>query len=1628
MNPTLHYQRYCWHMPAFYYKKTSLFLVCFILFVFFSLQTNANHSNNHFFYKKSNTSTSLGLNPSAMVCNDLLNLTLNHKCEAGISIDHLLEAPSFGANIYYTLQLNYENEDLLSTTRIIGSPTTGTTAEDLAFPNIYGNSINEILTPGQRLTYMVKRFTSTIDNNNNPIEIEESCWGYLIVEDKNGPVCQLAMEEELLINYDIDCDNIIENNVNDPSGIDDLKDEYILCTLIEKNGIRPYFDILEAHDADLNDNGIFGESGIDVEGDFADCSGIDYIYFDDEYWQICDLNDAIGLPIDESRFNPQLFEVIEVYKRTWFAVDQLGYTSDEPCSQYVFALRPKASQIILEEEIISPCEIGESELVPYFTVNQHIEHNGTGSDGPDFEGDKPYFLPSNGISCKYSVSFHEDEPIQLCATAYKKSRHWTIANCCNGDLIYDEFTQLMKVSDEIGPNIWLDADQDGAIDLDADGEPILADGAVFTLNTSFFNCFADGNIWTLLTSDNCAPDQAEIFNVRVERVPTSPHDHFFFVHEFPNGGNLVDELPADAADIEFSEGRYFLHYFAQDDCGNVSTAILTMFIEDERAPVAVCNDELNVTLTNFEGNLLARVEAEDLDDTSEDNCKSLGYLVRSHDNTDTIDDDWGAFAQFSCEDVDKEDLKVELLVFEDRNQDGNFIDVVNNATGFNAPDGIDDIDNGLSSTCWTFVNVEDKAFPVITCEDKVIDCDDVNLEALRQNSFTEDTDGDALADAYYWPPTFFGGCFNTTNSQLNLSILDLDYNEDCNYGTFIRRWTISKIIDGTAHSASCDQTVTVHYKADWTMTFPRDVLIECTPEAIEIPEAANINDILINDGCTQWGMEVQDETFDIVGQDGEGACFKIIRTYQFINTCTWDPTNTEIAVVNRPEGLLENNPVQLRHRSRDFGYNDFGDEDDDDPYNEIISEMDITDAVLPPSPTPTNIDDDDGALVLIDNDFSAGDDPQGTIFLFQRQYNERINDNDNVLGVYAENYGYFAYRQVIKIKDSQAPIISPLDDLILCDTMGLCGVDVTLFAPEIEECRTTYLTFYTITNEDGTVVDEGEFPIGAMETDSLALGFFPLGNYEVSYQVFDGCGNQTVENFQLSINDCKAPTAYCLFLLSVDLSSEGLVELWAEDFDAGSFDACCEPIHFSFNEAGDSTSVQFTCDDVGSNPIDLWASDACGNSAFCSTFVIVQSNVNSDGTTQDYECEDIGSFVPIAGAISTESGLGAEQVTVHINSSSNTVLATNVEGQFHTNLPVNNDYSIVPENNTHPFNGVSTLDLLLIKKHILGITPLASPYRMIAADINRSKSISTADLVQLRKLILNIETTFPNNTSWRFIPTSYTFPNPENPWAEVFPEIINLNNLAETENNLDFTAIKIGDVNDNALPNFFVTTDDRSQASTSWMLIKEQNLDAHNTYQIDVKAKDLADLEGYQFTLAYDTGILDLVEIKEGLSKAEHFGIFEEKGNITTSWIGQGQADDVLFSLVFKTYKKALLSEVLSINSSLIKAEAYAKHSAEVLDIQLQFEQQMPSVILYPNTPNPFDTQTNTRFSLPESAKVQIVISDRLGQVFYKKEEKMTAGYQSFVLDRKNLPEGLLMLSIKTKWGVKSQKVMVLKK
>ncbi|MBP8238417.1 MAG: hypothetical protein KAX50_00520 [Saprospiraceae bacterium] len=246
------------------------------------------------------------------------------------------------------------------------------------------------------------------------------------------------------------------------------------------------------------------------------------------------------------------------------------------------------------------------------------------------------------------------------------------------------------------------------------------------------------------------------------------------------------------------------------------------------------------------------------------------------------------------------------------------------------------------------------------------------------------------------------------------------------------------------------------------------------------------------------------------------------------------------------------------------------------------------------------------------------------------------------------------------------------------------------------------------------------------------------------------------------------------------------------------------PVQYSLRIYGQLPDIEryglvLDCDftnafDPGGTPIgftvDVWENGALVDS--CSTTVYVQDQLGI--------CVADEPFPFICGMVRTEEQMPVNNVYLQATwATQNWGDITDTSGQYCIyNIYPYIDITVTPYGVGNPRNGVSILDAILIQRHILSVAPLNSPFKRIAADVNQSGNISLMDVIILRRLILHVLDELPNDRSWRFIPTSYQFPVPANPWFEQFPETIYINELSGNSINRNFTAIKLGDVNGSA--------------------------------------------------------------------------------------------------------------------------------------------------------------------------------------------------------------------------------------
>ncbi|MGO9204263.1 MAG: dockerin type I domain-containing protein, partial [Limisphaerales bacterium] len=142
-------------------------------------------------------------------------------------------------------------------------------------------------------------------------------------------------------------------------------------------------------------------------------------------------------------------------------------------------------------------------------------------------------------------------------------------------------------------------------------------------------------------------------------------------------------------------------------------------------------------------------------------------------------------------------------------------------------------------------------------------------------------------------------------------------------------------------------------------------------------------------------------------------------------------------------------------------------------------------------------------------------------------------------------------------------------------------------------------------------------------------------------------------------------------------------------------------------------------------------------------------------------------YYPTNYPASQPSSNGVGGVSVNLSGGLTTNEISGSDGSYSfSGLAVGQDYevSVAKSDDTPVANGVTTLDIALIRRQVLGLAPLGSPYELLAADVNASGTVDTLDIALIRRLILALTNTFPAGL-WRFVPADYVFPNPANPWA-----------------------------------------------------------------------------------------------------------------------------------------------------------------------------------------------------------------------------------------------------------------------
>ena len=907
-------------------------------------------------------------------------------------------------------------------------------------------------------------------------------------------------------------------------------------------------------------------------------------------------------------------------------------------------------------------------------------------------------------------------------------------------------------------------------------------------------------------------------------------------------------------------------------------------------------------------------------------------------------------------------------------------------------------DCGNLSVCTQTITVEDSNPPVITCP--------VNLTVECDQPTDPGATGNATASNDNCAP----------DAELTLVFSDVSNQTPTGCGndsyTITRTWTAS---DPCGNATNCVQVITVEDTTPPTIICPANLTIECTEDT----SPANTGTAIAVDNCTP--AEEIIITFADVSVPSCGNTEVITRTWTATDACG-NATNcvqivtvedtTPPVIITGGAGAQPNPPANANY---------------------------TLDNTVASNYIPINV-----AANFIGN----GDDVSfavalgGSFSLYGNVVNAlQVSSNGYVSVDPTDSGGDLSNDCPIPANPSTGPDAARLyvlhDDIDLDPATPGSGIYYQFFATS------------PYTHPNGSIMSAsiiewvGEhFPAGSAPTD-LQFQAILFENGDVIYQYL-----QDAEDGLGSTIGAQQSAAGPALLIACNTAGTSV--------SAGAYGLSPYGGPLSNTPLPDIPAAVVECDGAG-NLIDLndcltsngglAATDACGDVTWTNDFDGLSDNCgNTSYIAYSFYVTALDTPEPpqtssIAGMIHTEEMEAVEDVEVYLSDGASffEMYVTGNDGMYaFSDVPLEQNYSVSPYSNQFPMNGVSSFDLILIAQHILSINQLDSPYKMIAADVNRSGSVTTLDLVELRKMILMIDTEFANNNSWRFVDANFVFPYVENPFATAFPEIVNINGLFESVQH-DFVGVKIGDVNGTVIPNTLTGGDDRSFNGDLPFNVQDVEMETGETYEVAFSSSEFEAIMGYQYTLNFDTDLLEFVEVQggdlEGMSES-NFGLsLLAEGAITTSWTNDRplrlSEDEVLYYVNFTAKRATLLSEALSISSRYTKAEAYdvstENGQLNLLNVTLRFDGALSTKFsLMQNTPNPFNDETVIGFILPEASFATMTVYDVSGRALKSIDGNYEAGYNEVSLDRGDLKSGMMYYTLTTSDRTLTKKMLLI--
>ncbi len=459
-----------------------------------------------------------------------------------------------------------------------------------------------------------------------------------------------------------------------------------------------------------------------------------------------------------------------------------------------------------------------------------------------------------------------------------------------------------------------------------------------------------------------------------------------------------------------------------------------------------------------------------------------------------------------------------------------------------------------------------------------------------------------------------------------------------------------------------------------------------------------------------------------------------------------------------------------------------------------------------------------------------------------------------------------------------------------------------------------------------------------------ATGDYPLGTHKICWFVEDGCKNVSASCEVFEIKDCMAPYVSVKSWQSFMFPESGCVTIDVKDLVERASDNCSafDKLKFYFDRIPNKTSVTICCDDLVKQvntcflevdlDLEVWVEDEAGNRDYSKSLIFVYDRLDVCPFTNDHKLKlQITDYKnQQIGGIEVFHSLFLEHF-IDEYSCDNNILKRAC-----------NDVPIRLEKYSQ--YGVDVLDLIQLNEQLNGHRNFSRMQYHIA-DINKSKSITTADRILLSSEILQRKT-----KEWFFFQTLDSTP------------LINYKTFTCKDSCSLFGLLK-GDLNFNALNECFDSITIPNQCIS--IRTDLDSIPKNTDVEIPIYFNSNQPLMGFQFDLLKSTIDMNFVDI---VSSNPNLKIYQYTSGIEDTILrilcyenlGLSFAPDPnlpLFKFIYLNQKFNRVSDILKLNNQLKENAVYDKDYVKYgicmdLNTSISNSRTEAEFTFYPN-PNP---------------------------------------------------------------------------